>query len=53
MCARPGVRVRRTPHLLQQRVVGHQPSAILYQHPEELELDRRRADLVTVAAHFA
>jgi hypothetical protein len=33
--------------------VGQQPSAILYQHPEELELDRCEVDLVTVAAHFA
>jgi hypothetical protein len=48
-----GVDVCRAPHLLQQCFVGQQPSAILGQDREELELDRCKVDRLTVAAHDA
>ena len=48
-----GVRVRRAPNVLQQRVVSEQASAVLCQDREELELDRWKMDLVPGAADCA
>src|SRR5664280_1562771 len=45
--------VLRPPDLGEQLAVGHQPTAIAHEHAQQLELDRREVNGLSVAQHDA